>query len=149
MTLLIFVYILGGAMSKSIGNISYVNYVVPGTLLLCIGQCSTSTAMNISADIQKGIIDRFRSMPILRSSVLNGLDLESAIRTTFSFLLTFLVSLLVGFNPNISFGSMIITLGLLVLYTFTITWISIVYGLLVKNPEGAGSLTMLSCYFLI
>lgn len=147
MTLLVFVFVLGGAMSKTVGDTSYVNYIVPGSLLLCIGQCSTSTAVGISTDIQKGIVDRFRSMPISRSAVLNGHVIESVLRTIFSVGLILIVALLIGFRSNASLNAWLLTLGLLILFTFTVTWISVVYGLMVKNPEGAGSLTMFIMLF--
>ncbi|WP_251867213.1 ABC transporter permease [Enterococcus malodoratus] len=146
MTMLVFVFVLGGAMSQST-DIRYVNYIVPGALVLCIGQCSSATAAGISADIQKGIIDRFRSMPISSTSVLNGHVFESTIRTFFSVILIFIVALLVGFQPNASLSAWLATLGILLLFTFTITWISVAYGLLMKGPEGASSLTMFVMLF--
>lgn len=146
MTMLIFVFVLGGAMSYST-DISYINYVVPGVLILCIGQCSTATAIGVSTDIQKGIVDRFRSMPISASSVLNGHVLESVIRTTMSLLLVFVIALLVGFRPNASFVSWMAAFALLVLFTIMITWVSVAYGLWVKSSEGAGSLNMFIMLF--
>lgn len=146
MTMLIFIFVLGGAMSQST-EASYVNYIVPGALLLCIGQCSSATAAGISADIQRGIVDRFRSMPIRSASVLNGHVIESAIRTFFSVILIFIVALLVGFQPTASLPAWFAALGILLLFTFTITWISVSYGLLIKGPEGASSLTMFIMLF--
>lgn len=146
MTMLIFVFVLGGAMSQSTET-SYVNYIVPGALLLCIGQCSSATAAGISADIQRGIVDRFRSMPIRSASVLNGHVIESAIRTIFSVILIFIVALLVGFQPTASLSAWFAAFGILLLFTFTVTWISVSYGLLIKGPEGASSLTMFIMLF--
>lgn len=147
MTMLIFVFVLGGAMSYST-DMSYVNYVMPGVLILCIGQCSTAAAIGISTDIQKGIVDRFRSMPITASSVLNGHVVESVIRTMISLLVIFLISLLVGFRPKASLTSWLLAFVLLILFTVMITWVSVAYGLFVKSAEGAGSLTMYIMLFV-
>lgn len=141
MTLLLFVYVLGGAMSNST-DIDFVNYVVPGALILCIAQCSVTTAIGVSTDIQKGIVDRFRSMPISTASVLTGHVIESVLRTIVSLIFIFIVAFLVGFQPNASLGSWILVFILLLLFAIMVTWISVVYGLLVKSPEGAGSLNM-------
>ena len=146
-TMLIFVFVLGGAMSYST-NISYVNYVIPGVLILCVGQCSTAAAIGVSTDIQKGIVDRFRSMPITTSSVLNGHVAESVIRTSGSLLLIFLISLLAGFRPEAPLASWLLALALLFLFAIMITWISVAYGLFVKSAEGAGSLTMFVMLFV-
>lgn len=141
MTLLLFVYVLGGAMSNST-DIDFVNYVVPGSLILCIAQCSVTTAIGVSTDIQKGIVDRFRSMPISTASVLTGHVIESVIRTIVSLILIFIVAFVVGFQPNASLSSWILVFILLLLFAVMVTWISVVYGLLVKSPEGASSLNM-------
>ncbi|MDT2659693.1 ABC transporter permease [Enterococcus hulanensis] len=146
MTMLIFVFVLGGAMSQTT-EVSYVNYIVPGTFLLCIGQCSTASAAGISTDIQKGIVDRFRSMPIANASFLNGHVIESVIRTVFSVLLILIVAFFVGFRPEASLGSWLLAIFLLLLFTVMITWISVVYGLMIKGPDGAGSLTMFIMLF--
>ena len=147
MTMLVFVFVLGGAMSYST-DMSYVNYVMPGVLILCIGQCSTAAAIGISTDIQKGIVDRFRSMPITASSVLNGHVVESVIRSMISLLVIFLISLLVGFRPKASLTSWLLAFVLLILFTVMITWVSVAYGLFVKSAEGAGSLTMYIMLFV-
>lgn len=139
--MLLFVYVLGGTMGQTIEK-EYVNYVVPGILLVCIGQCSTSTAISVSTDITEGIVDRFRSMPISSVSVLNGHVYESVIRTTFSLILTYIVSFLFGFQPAANFPATLLAFGVILLFTFTLTWISVLFGLLVKGPDGANSLIM-------
>ena len=141
MNMLLFVFVLGGSLSSTTGT-NYVNYIVPGVLLLCIGQCCTSTAISISTDIHKGIIDRFRSMPISTSSIMNGLVLESVLRTIISTCVMLLVALIIGFRPEATFSGWLLTMVLLLLYSLMITWFSILYGLVIKGPEGAGSFTM-------
>lgn len=141
MTLLLFVYVLGGAMNYG-SEINYINYVVPGVLILCIGQCSAGTAISVSEDIQNGIVDRFRSMPISTSSVITGHVIETVIRIFMSLLFVFTIALLVGFRPNAPISSWILAFILLLLFSFMITWVSVVYGLFVKGAEGAGSLNL-------
>lgn len=147
MTMLVFVYVLGGAMNT--GDTSYVNYILPGVILLCIGQCGAATALSVSMDIDKGIIDRFRSMPIAKASVLTGHVLETMVRTIVTVMLMIVIALLVGFKPSADITGWLTAFGLLLLFSLTMAWISVLFGLAVSNPEGAGSFTvfaMLLCY---
>lgn len=147
LTMVIFIYVLGGAMDH-VTDINYVNYMVPGILILSIAQCSTATAIGISTDIQKGIVDRFRSMPITTTSILHGHVIESVIRTAVSVFLVFLVALFVGFRPNASLISWILLVLLLFLFTVMVTVVSAAYGLFIKSPEGANSLNILVSMFV-
>lgn len=145
MTMLVFVYVFGGAMH--VGNTSYINYIFPGVLLLCIGQSGSATALSVSTDVKKGIIDRFRSMPIARSSVLTGHVLEAMVRTIVTVMMILVIALLVGFKSSAGIVGWLATFGLLLLFTLTITWISVVFALAVNSPEGAGSFTMFVMLF--
>lgn len=147
MTMLIFVYVMGGAMSYAMDG-NYVNFVVPGILLVSIGQSSTSTAISVSTDIKKGIVDRFRAMPITTFSFLSGHVIESVIRTMFSFVVTLMVAYLVGFRPEASWVSWLLALSLIFLFSITITWIAVAYGLAVKGPEGSSSLNLFVMLFI-
>ena len=137
MLMLLFVYVFGGAMQT--GNVAYVNYVVPGILLLCIGYCASSTGVSVNQDISKGIIARFRSMPIVQSSVLVGHVVAALLRNGLATTLVLLVALLVGFRPQAAWQAWLAVIGLLALYTLAITWISVLFGLLAQSPEGAGA----------
>ncbi|MBO1306856.1 ABC transporter permease [Enterococcus sp. 669A] len=139
--LLLFVFVLGGAMGQVV-EVRYVDYIVPGTFLMCAAQCSTAVAASISSDLQKGIVDRYRSMPISISSFLNGHVIESVIRTIVSLILMLVVALVIGFRPQTTLVNGLLVIALLLLFSFTITWVSAVYGLLIKGPEGVGSLTI-------
>jgi ABC-type polysaccharide/polyol phosphate export systems, permease component len=147
MTMIIFIFVLGGAMG-GVTDMNYTNYIVPGVLILCIGQCSTATAVGISSDVQQGIIDRFRSMPIASQAVLNGHVIESVIRTTISIIIVFLISLLVGFRPEFSLYAWFLAFIVLLLFTLMITWMAVAYGLFVKSSEGASSLAMFIMMFI-
>jgi ABC-2 type transport system permease protein len=141
MTMLIFVFVMGGAMGYVV-DFNYTNFVVPGVLLVAIGQCAAATAMEVSSELKKGTIDRFRSMPITIFSFLNGQVLESVMRTIFSFLVTLVAAFIIGFRPEASFLAWIGALGLLTLFAITITWVSVAFGLMARDPEGASGLVM-------
>lgn len=147
LTLLIFVFVLGGAMDMGTSTMSYVNYIVPGVIVLCIGQCSTTTAVSVSMDIAKGIIDRFRSMPIAKSSVLTGRVIEAVLRTLLTVLLVVAVALAVGFRPSAGVAGWSAAFALLILFSLTMNWIAVVFGLAVKSVEGAGAFTMFVLLF--
>lgn len=144
MLMLLFVYVFGGAMQT--GTIDYVNYVVPGILLLCIGYCASTTGVSVNHDMTKGIIDRFRSMPIAKSAVLIGHVLASLLRNGFSTLLVLLVAVLVGFRPSATWLDWLAIVGILTLYTLAITWISVLFGLLASSPEGAGAFSFVTLF---
>jgi ABC-2 type transport system permease protein len=146
MTMLIFVFIMGGAMGYVV-DFNYTNFVVPAVLLVTIGQCAAATAVGISTEMQEGVVDRFRSMPITIFSFLNGQVFESVIRTIFSFIITLIAGFIVGFRPEAGVLAWLGALGILLLFTVTITWASIVAGLMAKDPEGAGGSIMLILLF--
>ena len=146
MNMLTFVYVLGGAIST--GNSNYTNYIVPSIILLCIGQCGSTTAVGISMDIEKGIIARFRSMPLAKSSVLTWHVLEAMIRTIFTVILILLVALLIGFRPSADITGWVIVTFLLLLFAFTITWVAVAFGLMVGSAEGAGAFIIFMMIFI-
>ena len=138
MTMLVFVFVMGGAMAYVV-DFNYTNFIVPGVLIVAIGQCAATSAMEISSEMKKGTVDRFRSMPITIFSFLNGQVIESVLRTIFSFSIVLGVAFIIGFRPEASFLPWLAAFGLLVLFSVTITWMCIVLGLVAKDPEGAGS----------
>ena len=146
MTMLVFVFVMGGAMGYVV-DFNYTNFIVPGVLIVAIGQCATITAMEISSEMKKGTIDRFRSMPITIFSFLNGQVIESVLRTIFSFSVVLGVAFIVGFRPEGNLLPWLAAFGLLVLFSVTITWICVVIGLMAKDPEGAGSSIMFVLLF--
>ena len=135
--LLLFVYVFGGAINT--GNTTYINYVVPGIIILAAGYGAARTAENVHIDMAVGLIDRFRSMPILSSSVLTGHVVTSIVRNLLSTLLVIAVALLIGFRPTTSPLAWLAVLGILVLYILAISWLGVVAGLASKSMEGAGA----------
>ena len=142
--LLLFVYVLGGAMSAQLGGTgAYLNYVVPGVLLMTVGSGCAAAAVGISVDKTEGIIARFRTMAITRTSVLIGRVLGSMLRTLGSMVLVFAVALLCGFRPTATGIEWLAVSGFLVLIVFAMTELAVAFGIAAKSPEGANAATLL------
>src|SRR5258705_2098404 len=132
--LLLFVYVFGGALDT--GG-PYVNYVVPGIILLCAGYGSATTAVSVNADMTTGVIDRFRSLPIASSGVLTGHVVASVLRNLLSTVLVLAVALLIGFHPNASALDWLGVAGILLAFMTAISWVAACFGLLAQSPQGA------------
>ncbi|MEU3643733.1 ABC transporter permease [Lentzea sp. NPDC034063] len=133
----LFVYVFGGAISSTQ---SYVDYVVPGILVLCTGYGATSTAMSVADDMKKGVVDRFRSMPIGGFTVLTGHVAASVARNALATFAVVLVALLMGFRPTASLGSWILAMGLLLLYVLALSWLAAGFGVIARTVESASLL---------
>ncbi|MFL0245642.1 ABC transporter permease [Candidatus Clostridium stratigraminis] len=136
MMMLLFVYVFGGSMNT--GNVNYSNYVVPGIVLMCILSGTPYTSVRLNMDIKRGIVDRFRSMPIAKSSILAGHVLTSVAFNMFSSLTVILFAFITGFRPKTDFMGWLLALGILLLFTFAMSWLAVVFGLLADSSEGAG-----------
>jgi ABC-2 type transport system permease protein len=134
--LLMFVYVFGGAIDAG-GR--YLDYVVPGIILLCAGFGSASTAIGVCLDMTTGVIDRFRSLNIARSAVLTGHVVGSVLRNAFSTVLVLGVALLIGFRPTATVADWLGVLGLLLLFMTAISWLAACFGLLARSVEAAGA----------
>lgn len=143
--MIMFVFLFGGAMDieGQFGGISYVNYVVAAVMILTIGQCASSTAIVISSDVQKGIMDRFLSMPVSKSSFLIGHVLSSVIRNIVSTIIIIGIAFAIGFRPQANFVEWLGVIAILITFMFIMAWLSVLFGLLAKTPEGAGSMTII------
>lgn len=139
MMLLLFVYVFGGALTTS--NERYIDYVVPGIILLCSGYGAALTAVSITADMTEGIVDRFRTLPIVSSAVLTGHVVASLLRNTFSTLLVFATALVMGFDPQAGPLEWLGAIGVLLLFVLAMSWLSVVFGLLARSQEAAGGFT--------
>ncbi|OLB45316.1 MAG: ABC transporter permease [Ktedonobacter sp. 13_2_20CM_53_11] len=142
-TLLLFVYVFGGAIGAGLGNGAYINYVAPAIIIMTVGSGCATTAVNLVMDMNEGIINRFRTMAISRASVLTGQVIGSLIRTLISIALVIGVALLAGFRPTTSPLAWLAALGLVALFTFALTWMAVVFGLIGKTPAGANSLSLI------
>ena len=134
--LLLFVYVFGGAIKT---GTTYINYVVPGIIILAAGYGAAKTAENVSLDMQVGLIDRFRSLPILSASVLTGHVVTSVVRNLLSTILVILVALLIGFRPTADLLAWFAVLGILVLYILAVSWLGVAVGLATKSLDGASA----------
>ena len=135
--MLLFVYVFGGAIHT--GSHHYVNYLLPGILLITIATGISYTAARLFADMNSGIFERFQSMPIARSSVLWAHVLTSVVSILVSLVLVVLVALLVGFRSPAGVLAWLGVTGILVLFTLALTWIAVIAGLSAKTVEGAGA----------
>lgn len=144
--LALFNYFFGGALGAGLGGAAhgaYINYVAPGILIMTVGSGCETTAVNLVMDMNEGIIARFRTMAIARASVLTGQVLGSLLRTMMSVVLVTGVAILMGFRPTTNPAAWIAALGIIALFTFGVTWMGIVFGLVGKSPAGANSLSLL------
>lgn len=135
--MLLFVYVFGGAIKTGTDN--YVNYLLPGILLIAISSGIAYTAYRLFMDMQRGIIERFHSMPIARSAALWGHVLTSLLSNAISVVVIILVALLMGFRSSAGVGSWLAVAGILTLFTLALTWIAAIAGLSAKSVDGAGA----------
>ena len=134
--MLLFVYVLGGSFSD---NADYVNYITPGIVIMTVASGIAYAALRLNNDFNKGIISRFKTMPVAPSSILGGHAFSSLLSNLFSVVLVLAVALLVGFKTSAGPVEWLAFTGLLVLFTLATTWLAIVFGLLAKTAEGAGA----------
>ena len=135
--MLMFVYVFGGAIKT--GSDSYVNYMLPGILLITIASGIAYTALRLFLDMKSGIFERFQSMPIARSSVLWAHVLTSLVANLVSLVVVVLVALLVGFRSPAGVLAWLAVAGILMLFTLALTWIAVIAGLSAKTVDGAGA----------
>ena len=140
--MLLFVYVFGGSISGSMeasggAEISYVNYQLPGILLMAIASGISYTAFRIFGDTQKGLFSRFNSMPIKHSSALWAHVLTSLVSNMLTVVVIFLVALLMGFRSSAGILEWFMVAGILALFTLALTWLAVLPGLTAKTMEGA------------
>ncbi|WP_280266622.1 ABC transporter permease [Nocardia wallacei] len=134
--MLLFVYVFGGAIDT--GSDSYVTYLLPGILLITIASGISYTAYRLFLDMQNGIVERFRSMPITRSSILWAHVLTSLVANVISLVLVLIVALLMGFRSGAGVGAWSAVAAILLLFTLALTWLAVIPGLTAKSVDGAG-----------
>jgi ABC-2 type transport system permease protein len=137
MFMLLFVYVFGGAIQT--GTANYVNYLLPGILLIAIASGISYTAYRLFLDVQGGIFERFHSMPISRSTVLWGHVLTSLVSNAISVVVIILVALVMGFRSSAGILSWLAAAGILALFTLALTWIAAIAGLSATSVDGASA----------
>ena len=136
--MLMFVYVFGGAIKASLPDgVNYVNYQLPGILLMAIASGISYTAFRMFDDKQNGIFSRFNSMPISRSSALWAHVLVSLVSNMLTVAIIFLVALLMGFRSGAGVLEWLSVVGILALFTLALTWVAVIPGLTAKSAEGA------------
>ena len=145
--LLMFVYVFGGTLGAGLGGTSggraeYINYVVPGILLITVAAGAQGTAISVAMDMTEGIIARFRTMAISRSAVLTGHVVGSMAQTMLGLTAVVGVALLIGFRPTAGLIQWIAAIGVLAMITFALTWLSVALGMVSKSVETASNLPM-------
>ena len=121
-------------------NISYVNYIIPGVLLQCFGQCASVPAVSVNRDVTGGMISRFSTLPIKRISVLGGHVLESTLRNFLTAAVVLAAAWFLGFRPLAGPGEWLLVLALMLCVILAFSWLSILIGVTSNSPEGASSL---------
>ena len=137
--MLLFRYVLGGAINTGRGSGQYVNYLLPGILLITIATGISYTALRLFTDMQTGIFERFQSLPIARSSVLWAHVLTTLVSTLISLVIVVLIALPIGFRSGAGAAAWLAVAGIIVLLTLALTWLAVIAGLSAKTPDGAGA----------
>jgi ABC-2 type transport system permease protein len=132
--LLLFVYVFGSAID--VGGESYVNYLLPGILLITVASGIAYTAFRLFTDVSGGIFERFQSMPIARSAVLWSHVLTSVVANLSSLVLVVAVALVMGFRSSAGVLAWLAVLGIMVLFTLALTWLAVIPGLTAKSVDG-------------
>jgi ABC transporter DrrB family efflux protein len=137
MLVLLFRYVFGGAID--VGDETYVNYLMAGIFVQTVAFGGVATGIGLAGDLQMGLIDRFRSLPMSRSAVLTGRTVADLVRNLFVVAIMLVVGVLVGFRPDASLADWAGAIGLLLLLSFAFSWIGAAVGLLVRSVEAAQS----------
>ena len=133
--MLLFVYVFGGAIKTDTDN--YVNYLLPGIMLIAIASGIAYTAVRLFTDMKSGIFERFVSMPIGRSSVLWAHVLTSLVSNGLTLVIIVLVAVVIGFRTSASPLAWLAVAGILALFTLALTWLAVIAGLSAKSVDGA------------
>ncbi len=137
MIMVLFVYVFGGAIRAGTGN--YVNYLLPGILLIAIASGIAYAALRLFTDRQKGLFARFHSMPVARSSVLWAHVLTSLVSNAISVVVIILIALIMGFRSGAGVLAWLEVTGILVLFTLALTWLAVIPGLTATSVDGASA----------
>ncbi len=139
--MLLFVYVFGGAIETGagVGSSAYVDYLLPGILLITVASGTAYTAFRLFGDRAGGIVDRFRSMPIARSSVLWAHVLTSLLAILLSLAVVIAVALLIGFRSDADALEWLAVAGILALFALALTWIAVIPGLTARSVDGASA----------
>lgn len=144
MFLVLFASVFGGSIEKALPpGISYLNFLMAGIIVQTVAFGSTTTAWAVCNDLQKGIIDRFRSLPMGNLAVLNGHVISDIFRNSISTIVMIIAGFVIGFRPESSIADWFVIAGVLLLFTLTFSWLSAIVGVVAKSIEAVQWLTFL------
>jgi ABC transporter DrrB family efflux protein len=144
MFVLLFRYVFGGAIDT--GNTSYVNYLMAGIFVQTIVFASIYSSVLLANDLEKGMIDRFRSLPMSQSAVITGRTLTDLLRGALAVAVMWIVGLLVGFSPEGNVLNWAGAIGLLLLFGFALSWVGVALGMLMRTPEAVNGIIFVAIF---
>jgi ABC-2 type transport system permease protein len=142
MMTLMFNYLFGGALGASTGG-DYLQYLLPGILVMSVVMITMYTGIGVMSDIQKGVFDRFRTLPIWRPAALVGAILGDVLRYTLASVTIMVVGLILGFRPDGSVVSVLAAVGLLVVFSFAFSWVWTMFGLFLRTEKSVMGVSMM------
>src|SRR3984957_15031207 len=145
MFVLLFRYVFGGAI-RTPGGIAYVDFLIPGIIVQNIAFGGFVTALGLNEDVHKGLIDRFRSLPMARAAVLAGRTLADVVTNALSMIVLIITGLIIGFSFQASAIDVIAGFFLLLLFGYAFSWVFALLGLLVTSPESANSVGFIAVF---
>ena len=140
--LLVFRYLFGGAIDTG-SDVDYAGYVIPGVIIISIGFNVSNTAVGLANDLQEGIVERFRSMPIVATAMLTGHVTASVVRHFISITVVVLLGMVIGFEPKAGVFEWLAALGLLLVFAAAASWLATVCALVARTVEGASGLSLI------
>jgi ABC-2 type transport system permease protein len=144
MFLVLFSTVFGGAIKGSLPEgVNYLNFLMAGIIVQTVAFGSTTTAIAICNDLQKGIVDRFRSLPMSNLAVLNGHVISDPLRNTISTTVMIITGLVIGFRSSASVEDWLKIVGLLLLFTLAFSWLAAIMGVIAKSVEAVQWLTFI------
>ncbi|MFF4030775.1 ABC transporter permease [Streptomyces sviceus] len=141
MMVLMYTYLFGGALAGS--PTEYIQFLLPGILVMSVVMITMYTGVSVNTDIEKGVFDRFRSLPIWRPSVMVGYLLGDALRYTIASVVMLVVGLVIGYRPDGGVGGVVAGIALLVVFSFAFSWIWTMFGLLLRTEKSVMGVSMM------
>ncbi len=142
MFLILFASVFGGSISKALPEgISYISFLMAGIIVQTVAFGSTTTAIAVTNDLQKGIVDRFRSLPMSNLAVLTGHVISDIFRNAISTIVMILVGLAIGFRPQANLFEWLQIVGILLIFTLSFSWLAAIIGVMAKSVEAVQWLT--------
>lgn len=147
MFLVLFSAVFGGAIAKALPpNVTYLQFLMAGIIVQTVAFGSTTTAISVCNDMQKGIVDRFRSLPMNNLAVVNGHVVSDLFRNAISTLVMLAAGLVMGFRSSASVGDWLLIAGILIIFTLAFSWLSAIVGMFAKSVEGVQWLTFVMIF---